>query len=70
MKPVEIHFRSTGSSGNIFFLLGIVQTAMRKQRRISAYNELRDRVLDAPSYSNALSIIREYVNLIDNDGIY
>lgn len=70
MKPVEIHFRSTGSSGNIFFILGAVRNAMRKQRRISACNELRDRVLDAPSYSNALSIIREYVNLIDNDGIY
>jgi hypothetical protein len=64
----EIHFHSCGSSGNIFAILGIVSNAMRSQRRICDYNTMRDRVFAAKSYHAALSIIREYVDLIDDDG--
>lgn len=66
MKPV-IHYHSRGESGNVFWLLGAVSVALRKQRRITEYNDLRDRVLSAERYQEALSIMGEYVTLIDDD---
>lgn len=62
-------FESKGVSGNIFYILGMVQKELRKQRRINDFNELRDRVYNSHSYKEALSIIREYVDLIDLDGV-
>ena len=66
-KPI-VYFRSRHESGNIFFILSMVRSVMQKQRRITEYNELRDRVTSAGSYQKALEIIREKINLIDNDG--
>jgi hypothetical protein len=63
-----IQFQSTKSSGNIFWILGEVSAVMKKQRRITEYNTMRDRVFEAQSYEEALAIIREYVELIDLDG--
>ena len=42
-KPM-IFFSREAESGNIFYILGMVQKAMRKQNRIDAFNSLRDRV--------------------------
>lgn len=64
----SVHFKSRTSSGNIFWILGAVATALNEERRITDYNTCRDRVMDSGSYSEALSIIREYVDLIDDDG--
>lgn len=66
MKPV-VYFNSLGQSGNIYFVLGLVQRELRKQRRVNDYNELRDKVFNSKSYAEALSHIREYVDLIDID---
>lgn len=63
-KPV-IRYDSHGESGNIYWLLGALQPIMRKQRRIIAFNDLRDRVFNAKSYGEALKIIGEEVELID-----
>lgn len=63
-----IEFQSTKESGNIFWILGAVGKALRKQRRITEYNTMRDRVCESSSYEEALAIIREYVELIDLDG--
>lgn len=65
-KPV-IHYHSRGASGNVYWLLGAVSTALREQLRITEYNDLRDRVLNAESYQEALTIMGEYVTLIDDD---
>ena len=65
----EIHFRSRHESGNIFVILALVRRELQKQRRITDYNNLRDRVTSSGSYEEALAIIRETVNLIDDDGI-
>ena len=70
MKKPVIHFCSRGESGNIFYILGLVRREMQKQRRITEYNDLRDRVTASGSYREALEIIREYVDLIDNDREY
>jgi len=67
MTKPTIHFNSRGESGNIFWILGAVKTALHKQRRITDYNNLRDRVTASGSYNEALSIIREYVDLVDDD---
>ena len=68
-KPV-IHFQSRHKSGNIFWLIGAAQVELRKQYRITDYNNMRDRVMSSDSYKDALNIMREYVDLIDNDGVY
>lgn len=70
MEKPTIHFRSRHESGNIFFILALVRKEMQKQRRITDYNNLRDRVTSAGSYREALAIIRETISLIDDDGIY
>ncbi len=67
-KP-RVEFDSNGSSGNIYHILGMAQHALRKQHRIADYNLLRDRVFESKSYKDALTIIREYIDLIDIRGI-
>jgi len=62
-KPV-IEYDPYGHTGNIFWILGEVSKIMRKQSRITAYNDLRDRVFEAQSYEEALEIIGEEVTLI------
>jgi len=64
LKP-ELRFNSRQPSGNIYWILGELSRIMRKQSRIIAYNEIRDRVMDAQSYQEALQIIGEEVTLID-----
>ena len=54
-------------SGNVFWLLGAVYTALRKRRRITEYHDMRDRVLSSGSYPEALAIMKEYVTLVDDD---
>ena len=66
-KPTVI-FESCGESGNIYHILSLVRSALRKQRKIQDYNDCRDRVLNSDSYKTALGIIREYVELVDLDG--
>lgn len=68
MKKPTVSFDSRGESGNIFCILGMVRRKFQKQRRITEYNELRDRVTASGSYDEALKIIREKVDLIDIRG--
>lgn len=62
-KPI-VEYDPYGHSGNIYWILGEVSKIMRKQRRIIAFNDLRDRVFEAQSYEEALAIIGEEVTLI------
>lgn len=68
-KPA-IHFQSRHESGNIYFILGKVSDALHKEQMAAAFDDLRDRVFSSGSYQNALDIIRETVDLIDDDGVY
>ena len=63
-KPV-IKYDSRGHSGNIYWILGALSEIMRKQRRYTAFNTIRDRVFEATSYEEALQIIGEEATLID-----
>ena len=62
-KPI-VEYDPYGHSGNIYWILGQVSEIMRKQRRIIAFNDLRDRVFEAQSYDEALEIIGEEVTLV------
>lgn len=68
MEKPTVHFRSRHESGNIFVILGLVRRALQKQRRITEYNDLRDKVTGSGNYRDALAIIREKIDLIDDDG--
>ena len=63
-KPIITYDRS-GPSGNIYAILGAVSQALRKQRRYTDFNILRDRVFEAGSYEEALRIIEETVDLLE-----
>lgn len=68
MQKAKVIFDSRGFSGNIFHILGMVRNQLHKERRIADYNECQERVRNSHSYEEALSIIREYVNLVDSRG--
>lgn len=70
MEKARIEFDSMGQSGNVFWILGAVKDALRKQRRITEYNTMWERVQSSGSYTEALSIMREYVDLVDIRGRY
>ena len=68
MKKPTIHFKSRGHEGNIFWILASVRKVLQKQSRITDFNNMWERVQNSGSYTEALEIIREYVDLIDDDG--
>lgn len=63
-KPMLI-YDSCGPDGNIFAILGQVGRELRRVGRTGEYNELWNRVNQCESYREALSIINEYVTLVD-----
>ena len=65
MDRPTIYFDRSGPSGNIYAILGAVSQELRKQRRYTEFNNLRDRVLEAESYEKALQIIGETVDLVE-----
>lgn len=65
MEKPTITYDRSGPSGNIYAILGAVSQALRKQRRYTDFNTLRDRVFEAQSYEEALQIIGETVNLVE-----
>lgn len=65
-----ICFNSRGNTGNIFVILGMAKRELRKQRRIADFNEMWERVQNAASYNEGLAIIREYVDLVDESGVF
>ena len=65
MKQVVLNYDRRGPEGNIFWILGQVRRLLREQNRITAYNELWERVQSADSYNDALQLIGEEVTLID-----
>lgn len=69
-KKPRVEFESRGESGNTIHLLCLVRAALRKQHRITEYNDLREAVLNSGSYDEALGYIREKVELVDLDGLY
>ena len=68
-KPkTKVTFHSREPEGNIYYVLGKVSIALRKESRIIEFNDLRDELYESKSYAEALAKIREHVDLIDLDG--
>ena len=65
MERPTIIYDSRGETGNIYYLIGQLQQIMRKQRRYTDFNNLRDRIFESSSYEDALAIIGEEVELVD-----
>ena len=70
MKKGTVEFHSQGPTGNIYYIIGVAQTIMRKQRRIDEYNKMWEHIQNAKGYTEALKIISKHVNLVDLDGEY
>ena len=70
MTKPRVEFHSRGQEGNIYFILGRTRDALRRERRITAYNDMWDRVQKSNSYPAALAEIRKTVDLIDLDGAF
>lgn len=63
---MTIHFNSRAESGNIFYILARVRDVMRRDRRITEYNDMWQEVQNSGSYEDALKIIGKHVALIDD----
>lgn len=64
-KPT-VFFESRGESGNIFALLGKVSKALNDEK---AVDELWKQIQQG-TYNEAIQLIKQKVNLIDEDGVY
>ena len=56
-----------GEDGNIFNLAGIAASTLREHGMKEQAEEMKERVCSSGSYSEALGIIGEYVNITAND---
>lgn len=57
----DVFFDSKGESGNIFAVMTLAYNKLKK----SDGDEMIKRTITSKDYDEALSVIREYVNLID-----
>ena len=63
MKKPLVEFSRHGRTGNIFHILAMCQLALKKQRRITEFNDVLEKVHNCGSYEEALKIIGEVVEL-------
>ena len=67
-KP-KIYINFDSQDGNIYFVLAHASNAMKAYQIHDAKNkiaEMKDKVTSSQSYEEALAIIREYVDIIEN----
>lgn len=62
-KPI-MYIDITGPDGNIYFILGKVSSIMKKARRITEFNDLRDKIYQG-TYFQALYRINKVITMID-----
>lgn len=66
----QVHFSSTGETGNIYFILALVQRSLHSHGRDADFFPMLDEVKASGSYEGALTAIRSVVDLIDDDGVF
>ena len=62
-KQTGVEVKLTGTDGNIFALMGRVSSALKRAGFSQEASEMQDRVINAESYNDALSIFMEYVEV-------
>ena len=67
LYPFEDVKLEIGQDGNIFNLVGIAARILREHDLKKQAQEMKDRVFASGSYSEALCIIGEYVNITDSE---
>lgn len=65
MERPKLEIDISGPDGNIYVIMGKVMQILRKQRRITDWNNLRDAITSSKSYANALKEVNKVVELID-----
>jgi len=63
MPKTTIKVKLTGTDGNIFALAGKVSTALEKKGHEDLAKEMRSAVMKSGSYSDALGVLAEYVEV-------
>ena len=69
MPKAEIHFHSCGPSGNVYAIMSMVRDQMRREHRPTDWNNAWERI-QKTDYAGAIAIMRELVDLVDDDGRY
>lgn len=67
VEPEKPDCALIGQDGNVFNLVVIARRTLKEYGRTEQASEMADRVFASGSYSEALSIISEYVNIISAD---
>ena len=65
MEKPKLEIDISGPDGNIYVIMGLVMQILRKQRRYTDWNNLRDAITSSKSYANALREINKVVELVD-----
>lgn len=69
MPKAVIHFQSRHETGNVYWIMSKVRDQMQREHRITDWNNAWERIQQT-DYDGALAIMRELVDLIDDDGRY
>lgn len=59
-KPI---CKMVGQDGNVFFLMGLAQRAMKKAGKEEECKTMLERIMKSGSYGEALRIMGEYVDI-------
>ena len=65
-KKSVVRFCRTAETGNIFYVTAEAVRALNNIGKQDAARELKQRIWKAEDYENALGIISEYVNLVED----
>lgn len=60
LGPKKFEVELSSPEGNVFFLLKTALDILKSEGKTSEYQQLMERVLNASSYEEAVSIIAEY----------
>jgi len=60
----KIEVQVIGTDGNVFALIALVSRALKDAGQRDGAAEMAHRVMGAGSYDEALTIMREYANLV------
>ncbi|HDA5091048.1 TPA: hypothetical protein RPI10_002761 [Staphylococcus aureus] len=63
LRQTNLEVQLTGEDGNVFNLMGIVSKALKRNGYRNQAEEMTGRVWKSESYSEAISIFNEYVDV-------
>lgn len=64
MSKTDLTVRFTGEDGNVFHLMALVGQALTRNGYPELEKELSEKLFEQLSYSSALTLFGEYVNIV------